>query len=99
MSDQLSGQLTVDDSGVNYINTSFDATLVIKNIGLVTVFLGKRNGFSPGSGPIDLNLAYPLSPGESITVAVAAANGSFSNYLLAANTESGTSELRYIGRS
>lgn len=99
MADQISGQLTVDDTGVNYINPGVDTTLVIKNIGLATVFLGRRNGFSPGSGPIDLNAAYPLSPDESITVAAAAANGSFTNYLLAANTESGTSELRYIGRS
>lgn len=93
MAQIVTNLLVVDDSSRNLLGDSFPSSVLIRNIGENTAYLGTVNVNSSTQG-VDISSAYPLHPGESCTVP--AYSDTTGTYFLAANTDGGTSELRFL---
>lgn len=90
------GHLIIDATGRHTIYNG-DPTardLLVKNIGPNTVYVGRCDTNS-SQAYIDTGIGYPIAPGESCVVP--ASLPADDRYLPGFNTESGTSEIRYIG--
>lgn len=82
--------LAVDSTGHHIAYTGNSEPLLVRNIGLNTVYVGRVQL----SGSDTVYQGYPIYPGESVSVPNALGTDT---YCAGFNTDSGSSELRILG--
>ena len=86
--------INVDSTSFNFYHTNLNsATLTVKNIGLVTVYM--RQAHNPDT--VVIASAYPILPGETVYNVPGPDGGSGGTWELACNTAAGTSQVAIIG--